>query len=216
MSADPVLSKYDPEELFMAVQKAMDTVPALERPDQREMLRTYVSQLLPQNGRQSLADLSALATTEKALAASPGTLQSDAAAVVEGMPKETAPQVDVPNALSTALNITNKIDGSVKIDAEKLIGASKEDLKEDKEKEKEIATAEKTTRDARIKAMAEYMKTMNIFPQRDAYGHITGYYLNNTHLKSGAGKIPAHVPISEDDIIAGFNQYIANQSRLTS
>ena len=91
MSADPTLALYPAEQVFQATQKAMDMDSSLERPDRREVLRTQVAQLLAQNGRASTADMAALATTLRYLAAAePGAVQ-DAATNAKSLSKEDRP-----------------------------------------------------------------------------------------------------------------------------
>lgn len=63
MTADPQFAMYPAEQVFLATQKAMDMDTTLERPDRRELLRSYVAQLLSQNNRLSTADLAAFAAT---------------------------------------------------------------------------------------------------------------------------------------------------------
>ena len=60
ISADKGLAVYPFKDVFKAAMRAMDTNLALERPDRREVLRSYVAQLLAQNNRQGMADLAAL------------------------------------------------------------------------------------------------------------------------------------------------------------
>ena len=67
MTADPQFAMYPAEQVFLATQKAMDMDTTLERPDKREVLRTYVAQLLAQNNRMSTADIAALAQTLRGL-----------------------------------------------------------------------------------------------------------------------------------------------------
>lgn len=92
MSADPQLALYPAEQVFQATNKAMDMDTSLERPDQRELLRTQVAQLLAQNNRVSTADIAALAATLKAL----GGARSNAAiagnAAVSALSDKTAPE----------------------------------------------------------------------------------------------------------------------------
>jgi hypothetical protein len=87
MSADPQFKMYPSDQVFSATQKAMDMDGSLERPDRREVLRAQVAQLLAQNNRASTADVAALATTLKALAASSPNAAQMAAAKVDAMDK---------------------------------------------------------------------------------------------------------------------------------
>lgn len=100
LSVDPGLKAYPFKDVFRASMKAMDTNMALERPDQREVLRTYVAQMLPQNNRASMADLAALGSVmdsrkeqESAAAA--------AAKAVSALSDKTAPdyvKLDIPDS----------------------------------------------------------------------------------------------------------------------
>lgn len=67
MTADPLFSMYPSRQVFSATQKAMNSNLSLERPDNRELLRTQVGTLLAQNNRFSAADIAATAQTTKAL-----------------------------------------------------------------------------------------------------------------------------------------------------
>jgi hypothetical protein len=60
LSADDQFKMYPAEQLFRAVNNAMDLQPALETPASRARLRTVVGQLLAQNNRASLADITAM------------------------------------------------------------------------------------------------------------------------------------------------------------
>lgn len=92
MSADPQLALYPAEQVFQATNKAMDMDTSLERPDQRELLRTQVAQLLAQNNRVSTADIAALAETLKALSsARPGAV-SAADMAVQALGDKAAPE----------------------------------------------------------------------------------------------------------------------------
>jgi len=91
MSADPQLSMYPAEQVFGATQKAMDMDTSLERPDQRELLRAQVAQLLAQNNRASTADLAALAETLKAMAAARGNAAVTGNAAVSALSDKTEP-----------------------------------------------------------------------------------------------------------------------------
>lgn len=80
MTADPQFAMYPAEEVWNAVNKAMNIDMSLERPDRREVLRAYVGQLLAQNNRVSTADIAALATTLKGLESTGGNAAERAAA----------------------------------------------------------------------------------------------------------------------------------------
>lgn len=86
MTADPQFSMYPAEEVWNAVNKAMNIDMSLERPDRREVLRAYVGQLLAQNNRVSTADIAALATTLKGLEATGGNAAAMAAASANALP----------------------------------------------------------------------------------------------------------------------------------
>ena len=92
MSADPQMALYPAEQVFQATNRAMDMDTSLERPDQRELLRAQVSQLLAQNNRASTADLAALAATLKALASSRGNAAVEGAKAVGSLSDKTAPE----------------------------------------------------------------------------------------------------------------------------
>jgi hypothetical protein len=92
MSADPQLALYPAEQVFQATNKAMDMDTSLERPDQRELLRTQVAQLLAQNNRVSTADIAALASTLKALSSNRGNAAMEADKAVAALGDKTAPE----------------------------------------------------------------------------------------------------------------------------
>ena len=91
MSADPQLAMYPAEQVFAATQKAMDMDTSMERPDQREVLRAQVAQLLAQNNRVSTADIAALATTLKSLQGGRGSAAGEAAKAVSALSDKTEP-----------------------------------------------------------------------------------------------------------------------------
>lgn len=91
MSADPQLALYPAEQVFQATNKAMDMDTSLERPDQRELLRTQVAQLLAQNNRASTADIAALASTLKALSSARGNAAIEGDKAVKELSDKTKP-----------------------------------------------------------------------------------------------------------------------------
>ena len=91
MSADPQLAMYPAEQVFAATQKAMDMDTSMERPDQREVLRAQVAQLLAQNNRVSTADIAALATTLKSLQGGRGSAAGGAARAVNALGDKSEP-----------------------------------------------------------------------------------------------------------------------------
>lgn len=91
MSADPQLALYPAEQVFQATNKAMNIDTSLERPDQRELLRAYVAQLLAQNNRVSTADLAALAETLKGFSAARPNAATVADQAVQALSDKTAP-----------------------------------------------------------------------------------------------------------------------------
>ena len=93
MSADPQLALYPSEQVFQATNKAMDMDTSLERPDQREVLRTQVAQLLAQNNRVSTADIAALASTLKALSSSRPNAAVAADQAVQELGDKSAPEM---------------------------------------------------------------------------------------------------------------------------
>ena len=92
MSADPQLALYPSEQVFQATNKAMDMDTSLERPDQRELLRTQVAQLLAQNNRASTADIAALAATLKALSSARPNAAIAADTAVQALEDKKAPE----------------------------------------------------------------------------------------------------------------------------
>lgn len=96
MTADPQFAMYPAEQVFLATQKAMDMDTTLERPDKREVLRSYVAQLLAQNNRLSTADIAALAQTLRGLtSADEHGAQQIAVKSVKGMDETKAPEAPV-------------------------------------------------------------------------------------------------------------------------
>lgn len=98
MTADPQFAMYPAEQVFLATQKAMDMDTTLERPDKREVLRSYVAQLLAQNNRLSTADIAALAQTLRGLtSADEHSAQQIAVKAVKGMDEVKAPEMPLLN-----------------------------------------------------------------------------------------------------------------------
>ena len=91
MSADPQLAMYPAEQVFAATQKAMDMDTSMERPDQREVLRAQVAQLLAQNNRVSTADIAALAATLKSLSGGRGSAAAEGDRAVSALSAKEAP-----------------------------------------------------------------------------------------------------------------------------
>ena len=151
MTADPQFAMYPAEQVFLATQKAMDMDTTLERPDKREVLRTYVAQLLAQNNRLSTADIAALAQTLRGLtSADEHGAQQIAVKSVKGMDETKAPEM--PNLKpviegrreisSNATDVANDVDKSLK----DFRAESKADDKEQ--------------RDAKVKAITERAKLL--------------------------------------------------------
>ena len=99
MSADPQLAMYPAEQVFQATNKAMDMDTSMERPDQREVLRAQVAQLLAQNNRVSTADIAALAETLKALSEVRGSAAQEADKAVSALSAKTAPEAVQENSV---------------------------------------------------------------------------------------------------------------------
>ena len=99
MSADPQLAMYPAEQVFAATQKAMDMDTSMERPDQREVLRAQVAQLLAQNNRVSTADIAALASTLKSLTNGRGSAATEAAQGVAALGDKTEPGLVAQDAI---------------------------------------------------------------------------------------------------------------------
>lgn len=101
MTADPQFSAYPAEQVWDAVNKAMNLDMSLERPDRREVLRAYVGQLLAQNNRVTTADVAALAQTIRGLEASEGNAAALAAAGGEALAdKEHKPLPELKDPLA--------------------------------------------------------------------------------------------------------------------
>lgn len=167
MSADPQLALYPAEQVFQATNKAMDMDTSLERPDQRELLRTQVAQLLAQNNRVSTADIAALAATLKELSgARPGAV-SAADSAVQALADKTAPERPTLEKIvgeyggtealhnfveTTDKNFDKQISTLEKIDDRKREEAKKE--LDEKKKERDAARKDvKDVTDAQVKQL---------------------------------------------------------------
>lgn len=135
MSADPLLARLagSAGALFAATNKAMDLDPRLERPDQRELLRVYVSKLLAQNMRMDDAGMAALSAIESNIGKAPGTMSEKAGEPVHALDKVQAPSmggdlgklVDIFGAKADRLS--DKLDLSTLQDAAKARQAKDKD-----------------------------------------------------------------------------------------
>lgn len=150
MTADPQFAMYPAEQVFMATQKAMDMDTSLERPDKREVLRSYVAQLLAQNNRMSTADVAALATTLKSLSASTGTAQQQALQAVKGLNDVSAPEMPV---LKPVLEGVKDIEPNTDLVGD-ISAAAKETRERSKEKAADEAARAKEEQAAADKAQA--------------------------------------------------------------
>lgn len=166
MTADPQFAMYPAEQVFMATQKAMDMDTSLERPDKREVLRSYVAQLLAQNNRMSTADVAALATTLKSLSASTGTAQQQALQAVKGLNDVSAPEMP---ALKPVLEGVKTIEPNTDLVGD-ISAAAKETRERSKEKAAEDAAREKEEQAAQEKADAKIQddrdKAVKLMQQR--------------------------------------------------
>lgn len=151
MTADPQFAMYPAEQVFLATQKAMDMDTTLERPDKREVLRSYVAQLLAQNNRLSTADIAAFAQTLRGLTSGDEHgAQQIAVKSVKGMDETKAPELPALKSViegrreiaSNATDVMNDIDKSLK------------DFRA------EAKADDKEQRDARIKAITERAKLL--------------------------------------------------------
>ena len=138
----------------------MDT--SMERPDQREVLRAQVAQLLAQNNRVSTADIAALATTLKALGASRPNASEQAAAAVSALGDKTEPGLVSQDAIVGQFGDTQGLK-DMRSDA---IEGYKDNLKQleaigDREREIEKDNLKDVTgqRDAIEKTLQQMLKT---------------------------------------------------------
>ena len=162
MTADPQFAMYPAEQVFMATQKAMDMDTSLERPDKREVLRSYVAQLLAQNNRMSTADVAALATTLKSLSASTGTAQQQALQAVKGLNDVSAPEMPaLKPVLEGVKDLTPNTDlvGDIGAALKETRERSKEKAAEDAAREKEEQAAADKAQAAQEKAKADAERT---------------------------------------------------------
>lgn len=136
MTADPQFAMYPAEQVFLATQKAMDMDTTLERPDKREVLRSYVAQLLAQNNRLSTADIAALAQTLRGLtSADEHSAQQLAVKSVKGMDETRAPEM--PN-LKPVIEGKRDIKGEERANAAyEAIGGMREDYEKNVDKAKD-------------------------------------------------------------------------------
>lgn len=187
MSADPTLSLYPAEQVFQATQKAMDMDSSLERPDRRELLRTQVAQLLAQNGRASTADMAALATTLRYLAA------AEPNAAMEGMMNaKTLSKEDRPEAAK----FNNPLDGVSTKDMDKLVsdsmsavtkelekGVDKADANAEAAKEEQKAEAKKQDQANQKTYEAEQAKVTDYNNQMAAYKKDMAKAIKDLHIR---------------------------------
>ena len=125
MTADPQFSMYPAEQVWNAVNKAMNMDLSLERPDRREVLRAYVGQLLAQNNRMSTADIAALAQTIRGMESSQGNAAAQAAARGEALADKE--HKDLPSLLDPMAGIrTDKIEDFVSKSLDDLRSAEKD------------------------------------------------------------------------------------------
>lgn len=170
MTADPQFAMYPAEQVFLATQKAMDMDTTLERPDKREVLRTYVAQLLAQNNRLSTADISALAQTLRGLSsADEHGAQQIAVNTVKGMDETKAPELPT---LKPVIEGRREIDGERRAgEVMDLLDKKREefDKQVDKanEKEKSDAASAKDTAQNKAKERAAAQTARNQFLARN-------------------------------------------------
>lgn len=166
MSADPTLSLYPAEQVFQATQKVMDMDSSLERPDRREVLRTQVAQLLAQNGRASTADMAALATTLRYLAAAePGAAQ-DAVTNVKALPKKDRPE---------AVKFTNPLDGVSTKEMDTMVSKSMDALTKEIEKGIDRSDANEVTAEKERNAEARKQDEANQKTYNDYNSQLAAY-----------------------------------------
>lgn len=164
MTADPQFAMYPAEQVFLATQKAMDMDTTLERPDRREVLRSYVAQLLAQNNRMSTADVAALAQTLRGLsdADKSGNAGRIALSVVRGLEEKKAPEIpELRQLLKDKKDSGEKED--VWADIEKSQKAYEDRVaakNKDKQQDKEL---NETTKREKAKALAEAIAARNQF-----------------------------------------------------
>ena len=129
----------------MATQKAMDMDTTLERPDRREVLRSYVAQLLAQNNRLSTADIAALAQTLRGLsdADKSGNVGRIGANVVKGMEETKAPELPTLKPLIGEKDRVTIDSGKAVDEAFKGVEKSLEDYTKSREKKSEQAQKDK-------------------------------------------------------------------------
>ena len=151
MTADPQFAAYPAEQVWDAVNKAMNLDLSLERPDRREVLRAYVAQLLAQNNRVTTADVAALAQTIRGMEESKGNAAALAALRGEVLPdKEHKPLPDLKDPLAGIK--TDKIEDFAKQRYEAAANAEKDYVSGWRELTKERADE---LRNSRTKAREE-------------------------------------------------------------
>lgn len=179
MSADPTLSLYPAEQVFQATQKAMDMDSSLERPDRREVLRTQVAQLLAQNNRASTADMAALATTLRYLAAAePGAVQ-DAAVNVKSLSKEDRPD---------PVRFNNPLEGISTKDEDKFIEDANKAFLTEATKGVDRHDANKEKAESEAKAQAKKQDEANQKTYNDAQAQVAAYNSQNAAWKKDVAK----------------------------
>ena len=166
MSADPTLSLYPAEQVFQATQKAMDMDSSLERPDRRELLRTQVAQLLAQNGRASTADMAALATTLRYLAAAEPNTAMEGMMNAKTLSKEDRPE---------AVRFNNPLDGVSTKDMDTMVSKSMDALTKELEKGIDRSDANKETAEKERKAEAKKQDEANQKTYEAEQAKVTDY-----------------------------------------
>ena len=169
MTADPQFAMYPAEQVFLATQKAMDLDTTLERPDRREVLRSYVAQLLAQNNRLSTADIAALATTLRGLTAADGNAASQIALEsVKKMDEKKAPELP---SLEGLLGSTVEIKGEERAkDVLDTIAKSNEEYVKDMDKQREAKDKKKE----QVETAAREKKNTNSATQQARQNFLTG------------------------------------------
>lgn len=169
MTADPQFAMYPAEQVFLATQKAMDLDTTLERPDRREVLRSYVAQLLAQNNRLSTADIAALATTLRGLTAADGNAASQIALEsVKKMEEKKAPELP---SLEGLLGSTVEIKGEERAkDVLDTIAKSNEEYVKDMDKQREAKDKKKE----QAETAAREKKNTNSATQQARQNFLTG------------------------------------------
>lgn len=209
MSADPQLALYPSEQVFQATNKAMDMDTSLERPDQRELLRTQVAQLLAQNNRASTADIAALAATLKALSSARPNAAMAADAAVQELSDKTAPER--PELEKIIGEFGNKTDA-----LHDLVAGANKDFEDqikkldkiDEDARKDYQEELKTRRDAATKAHGNVDKVTNAEVKKllDIVGYHPAVNANTGALYFAPNK-GVHGPTKS---VAEMRTYLAN------